>query len=327
MEICQQRMGVYYQRLLIDLGLSSGRVAVYGTSDVGRTYAVFSEIQRLMPEIELVGELDRTTILAAMATKDTDEVERIRGIGRIATGVIGKVAQYISSHGTRAELVVKPDGAPLTIGDVKNQINLWLAEAGAENPEGTIFAMGYDAGVPHSSGNSADALQLGKTIVFDFFPREAGGGYFYDITRTWCLGYAPDEAQALYEDVLHVYQEVRRELHLGAFCRDYQNLACDLFEAQGHATLRSDPTTTDGYCHSLGHGVGLNIHEMPAFRALASDEEILAPGVVITVEPGLYYPNRGLGMRLEDTIWTRPDGVFETLADYPLDLILPMKHT
>jgi Xaa-Pro aminopeptidase len=314
-----------YQRIFTDLGLQSGRIALYGSNDIGQSYAVLSELQKLMPGIELVGEVGRSMMLTAMSTKSPDEVERIRGIGRVATEVIGLVADFLTSHRVREQALVDKDGAPLTVGDVKRRINLWLAERGAENPEGTIFAIGHDGGVPHSTGNAGDVLRLGQTIVFDFFPREAGGGYYYDITRTWCLGYAPDEALALYEDVRHVYNETRNALRLDSPCRNYQILACDLFEARGHPTLRSNPGTTDGYVHTLGHGVGLYIHELPTFRATATDEERLLPGVVITVEPGLYYPDRGLGMRLEDTVWARPDGVFETLADYPLDLVLPVR--
>ena len=94
------------------------------------------------------------------------------------------------------DMLIGRDGEPVTIGQVKGLINLWLAERGAENPEGTIFAIGRDAAVPHSSGNPSDILRLGQTIVFDIYPCEAGGGYFYDFTRTWCLGYAPDDVQA-----------------------------------------------------------------------------------------------------------------------------------
>jgi Xaa-Pro aminopeptidase len=69
----------------------------------------------------------------------------------------------------------------------------------------------------------------------------------------------------------------------------------------------------------------LNIHERPWFRVNAVPEDTLEPGAVITVEPGLYYPERGMGVRLEDTVWVRPDGQMEILADYPLDLVLPMR--
>jgi len=314
-----------YQKTFTELGLTSGRVALYGIADVGRYFAIFSELMKRMPGIELVTETNRSVILSAMETKDADEIEHIRGMGQICVGIISDVADFITSHKVKDEIVLKSDGSPLTIGDVKRQIDLWVAERGAENPEGTIFAIGYDAGVPHSAGTASDPLRLGQTIVYDFFPQEAGGGYYYDITRTWCLGYATDEAMKLYEDVLYAYTEVRKALRVGASCRDYQNLTCDLFEAQGHPTLRTNPATTEGYVHSLGHGVGLYIHELPTLRAGAPEEERLLPGMVHTIEPGLYYPSRGLGVRLEDTVVVRPDGVFETLADFPLDLILPMK--
>jgi Xaa-Pro aminopeptidase len=269
--------------------------------------------------------MDDSTLLQAMATKDSSEVERIRRMGMITVEVVGQTADFLSGHRAKNDILVKPDGSPLTIGEVKSRINLWLAERGAENPEGTIFAIGRDAGVPHSSGNPGDLLRLGQTIVFDIFPCEAEGGYYYDLTRTWCLGYAPDEAQKLYEEVLSVYRQIRSELKVNALCRDYQYRTCELFEAQGHPTLKSTPQTEEGYVHGLGHGVGLNIHERPWFSMRATAGDRLAPGSVITVEPGLYYPERGLGVRLEDTVWVRPDGQFEVLADYPMDLVLPVR--
>ena len=70
--------------------------------------------------------------------------------------------------------------------------------------------------------------------------------------------------------------------------------------------------------------MGLNIHEKPSSGSTATPTDILAPGVVFTVEPGLYYPERQLGVRLEDTVWVRPDGQIDILAPYPYDLVLPM---
>jgi Xaa-Pro aminopeptidase len=115
------------------------------------------------------------------------------------------------------------------------------------------------------------------------------------------------------------------ELKIGAQYANYQQRACELFEGFGHPTPHSNPNTEEGYVHGIGHGVGLNIHERPSSGLTATDDDRLVPGVVITIEPGLYYPDRGAGVRLEDTVYARPDGVFETLAEYPLDLVLPMK--
>ncbi len=314
-----------YQHMFADMGITAGRVGLYGQMDAGRSLAIFSALQAAMPELEFVGDLTGKVLLAAMATKDETEIERIRSMGKITVGVVSRVAEFLTSQRVKDEVLIKPDGDPLTIGDVKNRINLWLAEAGAENPEGTIFAIGHDAGVPHSAGNPEDILRLGQSIVFDIFPCEAGGGYFYDFTRTWSLGYAPDELQALYDDVRSVYDQVMESLRFGAACKDYQKLTCDLFESQGHPTIQSDPQIQEGYVHSLGHGLGLHIHERPFFGATSPADDVLSAGVVITVEPGLYYPERGMGVRLEDTVWVRPDGEFEVLADYPKDLILPVK--
>ncbi|MBN1148368.1 MAG: aminopeptidase P family protein [Anaerolineales bacterium] len=322
-------LGAYvalFKNILADLGIVSGRVAIYGHYDLGQAYALFSALQAALPAVSLVGEFESSLLSAAMTTKDAAEVERIRRVGQFTTQVIGQVADFLASRRVRGDTLIQPGDEPLTIGDVKRQINLWLAERGLENPEGTIFAIGYDAGVPHSTGTNTDPLRLGQTIIFDIFPCEAGGGYYYDMTRTWCLGYAPDEAQALYDDVFSVYRQVISELRQGAPFKLYQARACELFEARGHPTIKDDPTLEQGYVHSLGHGLGLCVHERPSSRLTGSDEERLEPGVIFTIEPGLYYPGRRLGVRLEDTLWARPDGAFEILAEHPLDLVLPVRR-
>lgn len=314
-----------YQQMLADCDLASGRVVVYGRVELGGMFALLNEVQAAMPGLTFVGEAGNTMLMEAQLTKDASEAARIRKMGQVTTAVVGQVAEYLTSHRVKDEVLVKPDGQPLTIGEVKARINLWLAERGAENPQGTIFAIGRDSGVPHSSGTPSDLLRLGQTIVFDIYPCEEGGGYYHDFTRTWCLGYAPDEAVKLYEDVRSVYNQITDELKLNAPYKAYQQRTCELFEALGHSTINSTPDTQIGYVHSLGHGVGLNIHERPWSGVSAGDADRLVPGAVFTIEPGLYYPNRGLGVRLENTLWVNPEGGFEIMADYPMDLVLPVK--
>jgi Xaa-Pro aminopeptidase len=314
-----------YQMMLDEAGIRSGRIGLYGKMDAGTSLAIFNGLQQALPGLELVGEPGNSLILQAMATKDPDEADRIRKMGQITTAVVGKVADFLSSQQVKDHTLFKKDGQPLTIGDVKQMINLWLAERGADNPEGTIFAIGSDAGIPHSTGQPGDPLRLGQTIVFDIFPCEAGGGYFYDFTRTWCLGFAPDDVQALYEDVRYAYEQVMDKLEPGAMFKTYQELTCDIFEQRGHPTIRGNPKTQEGYVHSVGHGLGLHVHERPVSGSHAGEADRLFPGTVVTIEPGLYYPQRGMGVRLEDTVWVNPAGGIETLAAYPLDLVLPVK--
>ncbi len=316
-----------YRQMLLDVGIETGCLALYGVTDLGQAVSVFSKLRELMPGLTLANERGANLLGLARLTKDSIEVEHIRRAGQATVGVVAKTAGFLTHHAVRDGVLVKPDGSPLTIGDVKSRINLWLAEAGLEAPEGMIFATGRDAGVPHSSGNDAGWLRLGQAIVFDIYPCEQGGGYFYDFTRTWCLGYAPAEIQRAYEEVLQVFQTVRSEMKPDTPFFSYHQRACDLFSALGHATPLTVPDTQEGYVHGLGHGVGLDIHERPAGGATVDAQDILMPGAVITLEPGLYYPEKGFGVRLEDTLWVTPEGKFETLADYPLDLVLHMQSS
>lgn len=319
-------MALRYRKMLSDAGVLSGRVALYGNVDLGKGYAFFSKLQSILPEITLLGYQENDLLLKAMMTKDEGEKGRIRKMGAVTTGVIAKVADFLSGQRVKDNVLVDRDGNPITIGAVKARINLWLAESGAENPEGTIFAIGRDAGIPHSSGEATDILRPGQPIVFDIFPCEAGGGYYYDITRTWCLGYAPDPVVKTYEQVRKVYDQIVSELRVHSPFSDYQKRTCELFEEMGHPTVLSDPKTEKGYVHSVGHGVGLHIHEKPSSSLMNGlDADLLLPGAVITIEPGLYYPELGLGVRLEDTYIVEADG-FHRIGNYPMDLVLPVKN-
>src|SRR5690349_5084740 len=323
----RQANALRMQKILADQGLSSGRVAVFGKMELSQGFGLLMSLMKLMPDVEFIGEAGSdSTLLRAMETKDDVEVARIRQMGAVTTTVVKLVQDYLTSCEVREdEVLLREDGSPLTIGDVKSRISLWLAERGAVNVNGLIFAIGRDAGVPHSVGDPQDLMTLGKTIVFDIFPAEQGGGYFYDFTRTWSLGYATPEAQALYDQVHEVYDKIIENLDLNASFIDYHRMTCEYFESKGHKSQLNTVAPLDGYVHSLGHGVGLNIHERPTSGLTASEDNILKPGVVITIEPGLYYPDQGMGFRIEDTYWVRTDGKIELLAEYPYDFVLPMK--
>ena len=93
----------------------------------------------------------------------------------------------------------------------------------------------------------------------------------------------------------------------------------------GHATVADQPGIEEGYVHSVGHGLGLAVHERPFSGMDAQTSDILEPGVIFTLEPGLYYPSRAMGVRLEDSLVVRENGQFEVLEPYPMDLIIPLK--
>jgi Xaa-Pro aminopeptidase len=312
--------------ILKEIGVTKGRIGISGTAPVHIAFSILDILEPLLPDVEFTSFLKDSAIQMARMTKETDEVARIRKMGQITICVVRKVADFLTSQKVKNNTLVGEDGKQITISIIKSRINLWLAELGAENPEETIFAIGRDAGIPHSGGNPEDKIELGKPIVFDIYPCEKGGGYFYDFTRTWCLGYAHENVQTLYNQVLTVHHQVTSSLEAGKPFKYFQEKTCKLFSDMGHVTIADKPETNEGYVHSIGHGLGLDIHEKPFSGITSSKDDILKPGVVFTIEPGLYYPSKNVGVRIEDTVYLNTNGTFEILADYPYDLVLPMKN-
>ncbi len=311
--------------MLDELGVK-GRVSVYGREEQGVAFALWNELMAIRPDVQIVGEYNNTMMDRAWYTKDADEVVRIRAVAEKTMTVVESTWNFLASRQTKDGALLKDDGSPLTVGDVKQQIRRWSMDLNIEHPDNFIFAIGRDAGVPHSRGTETDAIELGKTIVFDIFPREAGGGYFFDFTRTWCVGFAPAEVQKVYDEVLEIFNITTDSMQAGAPCSRYQKMTNDFFEARGHPTARKDPKTTEGYVHSLGHGVGLNIHERPALSEYEGNPDTFEPGIAITVEPGLYYPDRGFGVRIEDFLWLNPaTNTLETIGEFRKDLVIPLK--
>jgi Xaa-Pro aminopeptidase len=313
----------YLRRVIRDHELR-GRVGIYGRMDAGAAFTLFNHLQDSLIDTELVGEYEESLFALARETKDDQEIERLREAARLTCLVMGEVQGYIQGHGVRNEVVVRRDGEPLTIGDVKTFIRERLPVYGLREDHENIFSQGRDAGVPHNRGDHAMPLRLGQSIIFDFFP-QIDSGYFHDITRTWSLGYATDEVQQAWDQCKEVFDRVLAEMAVGQPCRDYQALACDYFEAKGHQTVRSHPGTHQGFVHSLGHGIGLDIHEEPRLSHATGNNTILKPGHVVSVEPGLYYPERGYGVRIEDSVAFTEAGELVNLTDYPYDLVVPMR--
>ena len=310
-----------YRRVFADLGVS-GRVGFYGLQDRGHAWVLLNALNAQLEGIEVHGDFDVTLIDAARATKDLAEAERIREVGRRTCAVVARTVEFLQSHRVKDEMLVQADGTPLTIGRVHEEINRFLAEQRLEDPEGFIFSIGRDAGIPHSKGRPDDVIALGQTIVFDIFPREAGGGYFFDMTRTFCLGYAPPEVEQAYQEVHECVERLIEAYEVGTEARHYQQMTCEFFESRGHPTIASDTKTEIGYVHTVGHGLGLAIHEEPRFADIPTNTDVLKPGHVFTCEPGLYYPDRGFGMRIEDVIWIDPDGTVHDLTEFPKGLVI-----
>lgn len=314
----------YYHRIFEDLGIR-GRVGFYGMDDRGHAYALLRALAKGLPGIEIVGYLGANLLTLARATKSAEEAARIQEVGRRTIDIVRQTVAFLQTHTVgKDELLYKPEGEILTVGDVHLYIRRLIALAGIEDPEGFMFSTGRDAGVPHNKGTLSNPVRLGESIIFDIYPCEAGGGYFFDMTRTFCLGYAPDPVRRIYEDTRACLKHIMAHLEVGQETRRYQQMTCEFYHQRGHATIAEAPDTLEGYTHSLGHGVGLDVHEAPAISDTPNNKTRLQPGHVFTLEPGLYYPEQGMGCRLEDVLWIDEAGHIQNLTDYPYDLVIPM---
>jgi Xaa-Pro aminopeptidase len=314
----------YYGMILNKLDIR-GRVAFYGTASVMGAFKFLNRFQRNFADrVELVEDEDINIFAVARRTKEPEEIAKLRESGQKSSLAMRKTRNWLSTLRAQGQLVADAEGRPVTIGDVKRFVRARLMEQGMEDNEGMIFAQGRDAGVPHSRGEEDKPLQIGQSIIFDLFPRPIGGGYYHDMTRTWCLGYAPPEVEEAHRLVQHTLIQAYESLTLGQKTRELQEIVCDIFEEHGHVTPKTDPGTTEGYSHSLGHGLGLDVHEAPNISNFTKDEVVFQAGDVVTIEPGLYYPSKGWGVRLEDTIYLDEKGEIHNLTDCPYDLVIPL---
>ena len=302
--------------MLKTLGIR-GKVAFFGDLSAGLAWDTLTRITEIDPGIQV----DRSwpdVVTLARATKGADEIDAIRNASRGVLAAWTSLTTYLRSLKRDGDNF-KNGGGPVTLGDLRSLVNREFATFGLEGGE-SIIAQGRDAGVPHNRGNDAEPLRAGAPVIVDLFPGEAGGGYHSDFTRTFCMGRAPEPLRKLYADCNDAFRLAMDSLKAGESCRAYQERVCDLFEQRGHATLRTNQGAEEGYVHGLGHGVGLSVHEAPRLGGPPSNTQALEPGMVVTVEPGLYYPSRGMGVRIEDLVAMTPDGRYENLTPAPYDL-------
>jgi Xaa-Pro aminopeptidase len=311
----------YYGTIFDEFGVK-GRVAFYGQGDVGRNWEFFKALDAALPDVTVAGEFIDDIFITARMTKSEEELGRIKVVGRKTCEVVQHVADFMKGHKVADGTLVKGDGTPLTIADCKAEIKLALARRKIIEEVDTIFAIGRDAGIPHSRGHDDDPIEIGKTIVFDIFPQEEGGGYFFDMTRTFVVGQASQEILDTYKTLEDCHDAVAPTMKMGEKASVYQTRTCDFFEARGIETPRTNPLVTNGYVHSLGHGIGLNVHEKPTLSDFTGNTDVLVPGSIFTFEPGLYYPDKGYGMRIEDVYYVHEDGRIENLTNFPRDLVL-----
>ena len=293
------------------VGLAKGTVALAGRAPAGRTHVVTAALE----ERGFVFTDGHLLMRGLRKSKSRDEIDAVRRAAEGTCCAFRRVAEVLASAERRGKSL-RHAGRALTAGVLRREIALVLASHDLEQPEGNIVATGADAGIPHTQGADSKQLRAGESIVVDLYPK---GLLFADCTRTFCVGEPGDAlhaAHALCADALQTSQAAAGPGVLGA---DLQKEVCRLFEARGFVTARSNPGTRSGYVHGLGHGVGYELHEYPSFRSAPDNTGTLEVNDIFTLEPGLYAPEMGYGVRLENLLLLTEKGA-ENLTPLPYDL-------
>ena len=251
--------------------------------------------------------VDCGTVASIRETKSRDEIKAMKHIQKITETTMGVAVSLIRSS-TIKKGILYSDGKPLTSEMIKFSMHSLLLEHGCTAVD-SIVSCGEDTAVPHMTGTGP--LKANEPIVIDLFPCEEKTGYYADMTRTVVKGEPSTEIREMYTALREAKQLGISQVKTGASGSDIYQSVVDLFKDHGY---ESD---TRGFVHNLGHGVGLQVHELPTVGPAGKE---LKAGSVITVEPGLYYPGIG-GVRLEDIGEVTKKG-FNNFTKFPEDLIV-----
>ena len=256
---------------------------------------------------------DSDRVAEIRATKTDEEIAHVREAQAANEAAMRATEDLLEAAAVEDGTLVY-EGDPLTSERVKEEIEVTLLRHGC-GLDDTIVACGADAADPHDQGSGP--LRADEAIIVDIFPRSKTTGYHADMTRTFLKGDPSEEIREWFDLTHEALDAALDAVEPGVTGADVHDVVCDIYEAAGHDTLRSNATAETGFIHSTGHGVGLDVHELPR---IAPNGEELEPGHVITIEPGLYDPSVG-GVRIEDIVVVTDDG-YENLTSYPVELVV-----
>lgn len=243
----------------------------------------------------------RASFFPKREIKSADEVKKISAALAMAEVGMAEGMEVLRRAKISRDRKLIYHGLPLTSERLRAVIDCAILQANGLAAN-TIVAGGRQACDPHERGHGP--LRAHEPIVIDIFPRSQKTGYFGDITRTVVRGHAGEAARKLYDTVLQGQKIAFEKIRAKVKTMDIHKAVQKFFVQQGYKTGRRDGRM-EGFFHGTGHGLGLEIHETP--RVNATSTEILRPGHVVTVEPGLYYPGIG-GVRLEDVALVTAQG-------------------
>ncbi len=262
------------------LVVSSRRTSHYLVAKLGEIPGI-----EIAPAPDPVGEMRRI--------KDSDEIARIREATRVTEGALSALLQEVKVGMTERELALRLEWLMRTQGAEKVAFDL-------------IIAAGENSSLPHYRPGDRK-LREGDLLLCDIGARV--NHYCSDMTRVFSVGEPSAEARELYDLVLRANRAGVEALRASVTGVEVDAAARTVIAAAGHK---------EHFGHGLGHGVGLEVHEGPRLSPLSKDT--LEPGMVVTVEPGVYLPGFG-GVRIEDLLVVTEDGC-DSFTSFPRDRLV-----
>lgn len=235
------------------------------------------------------GDTLSRAIYDCRTVKSEDEIAKIRAAQRIAETAFEDILNFLRPGVSERDIMLR--------------LNQTMMEHGSEGESfPTIALTGARTSMPHGTPSAEYTVQDGDFVLMDY--GAVVDGYHSDMTRTVCVGQPSEKMQIVYDTVFQAQTAALRAARAGITGKTLDKYARDIIEKEGYGV---------NFGHSLGHGVGMEIHEFP--NASPASQAILAPGNIVTVEPGIYLPGE-FGVRIEDFIVIRENGC-ENLTNAP----------
>ncbi len=258
------------------------------------TLARFEDFKKALPDYKFLksNELSQT-LTRLRQIKSPQEIELIRHAQSITDNAFSNILNFIKPGVTEREIAL--------------ELEYFMGKSGSEGfAFDTIAVSGKNSSLPHGVPTDKP-LEAGDFLTMDFGAKF--GGYCSDMTRTVAIGTVTEEQQSVYDTVLKAQLSALEKIGPNKKCRDIDKIARDIINSAGFEGK---------FGHGLGHSLGIDVHENPACNT--RDETLLLPGMIMTVEPGIYLENK-FGVRIEDMVLVTENGA-ENLTKSPKELII-----